>query len=358
MSQLERSEVHESNGFASLAKSASIAIDGWQNNDLFSGKTAIEKQTSKQIQEQGFIDFDDASLQLASIGRFSESQKKKPAEKSKPQSNEPGHGGDGDKEKEKPEAGGEVIIMGGAGGAPPPGGGGGHERFADPNYDPEYGTVDEFVRQHRIDPKAPSKETEKKESPEKELEKKIKESPELKDVLKRLEQTLLSMDLVKDGKISPEKGKEAVDKIRESLRSFTKDINGKNIAFAVVEVNGEQKIVIGISGSNTPGAQVAEKPVLQIKRHGNMPRETDSEFKILDQIVVELKNSQLSKNSHGNIAIFTEQKPCESCDPVISTQVPKVLKDMGLPNINPPGKATWIYENEQERLAANRRKAK
>jgi hypothetical protein len=187
------------------------------------------------------------------------------------------------------------------------------------------------------------------EEPEKPKNTKPEVPPE---VMAALEKELLERDLVVDGKIPPEKGQEAVDLIRERLRPYSSDINGRNIAFAVVEVNGESHIVIGISGDN-PGAPIPENPEFTAKPQGYMDRKVHSEFKIMEQIYKELQGE--SKDSDIRVAVYTEQKPCPSCEPVIKQEFPDKLKDDGFSDVT-VSDPTFTFQNEGERLAHNRPK--
>lgn len=165
----------------------------------------------------------------------------------------------------------------------------------------------------------------------------LKEHPFVKDVLEKV---------AKEGKIRPEDGKKVCDVIAESLRSKCADIDYRNIAFGVLTKNGKQTVFIGISKKEGLPGIVGESlnPVLPTKRAGDIDVRLHSEYKILETV-----RKLLEKEPGGAFALFTEQKPCRSCDLAI-----EAFKGMfnGKPKSKGKvdfGEVTWKYEKKRTR---------
>lgn len=117
------------------------------------------------------------------------------------------------------------------------------------------------------------------------------------------------------GEILPEVGREATQAIRTALKASVPAIDKKNIAVAVLEMNGETELLYGVSGGNVPGAPVPKSPIFKVVNSGAMTRSTDSEYKILEAIAEKLRNNPGSKFS---LSVFSELEPCsQSCKGVI-----------------------------------------
>lgn len=171
------------------------------------------------------------------------------------------------------------------------------------------------------------------------------------EVMAELEKELLEKNLVVDGKIPKEKGQEAADLIRDRLRPYTVDINGRNIALFIVEIQGTQHVIIGISGEDSPGAEMPETTYF-------IGKKSDSEYKILHEIIkslIEGKND--NPNPDVTISGYTEQKPCNSCKKGIEQRAPQAFEDNGFTNVK-INETTWTFNDSAERENYNRSRYK
>lgn len=159
-----------------------------------------------------------------------------------------------------------------------------------------------------------------------------------------LEKELLERELVVDGKIPPEKGQEAADLIRDTLRPYvpTLDINGRNIALFVVKIDGIQSIVIGISGEKSPGAAMPSEIYFT-------DRKADSENKIIHEVMgMLLKRKAEGWNPDVQLTGYTEQKPCKSCTKTLLFEAPKAFEEKGFTNVE-INKTTYSFNDAEER---------
>ncbi|MBX9725180.1 MAG: hypothetical protein K2X81_27500 [Candidatus Obscuribacterales bacterium] len=152
----------------------------------------------------------------------------------------PIEGGKEDDDKSKPD-GGEVIIMGAGGGPPPPDPDGIHHEI-NHNYDPEYGTTDEFARQHLINPgdtnpQAPTGDKEAKDKSESKEEQRPTDAP--------LE---LPPEIEERAKSEPEKLiSERIEELKEQIPKKAQDF-GTTMAAAVAEDSeGKRYVLISTS---------------------------------------------------------------------------------------------------------------
>lgn len=92
------------------------------------------------------------------------------------------------------------------------------------------------------------------------------------------------------------------------------ELEGRNIAIAEAEINGEKQMLTAVSGKESPPGTVGmvEKPIFKTKPSGAIPRDRDTETKILEHIA-----KDLPKDAKGTISIYTEKAPCRSCSGVI-----------------------------------------
>lgn len=163
------------------------------------------------------------------------------------------------------------------------------------------------------------------------------------EVIEALKKELLEMDLIKDGEIPKERGQEAAELIRSRLWAYIEDPNRRNIAFFIVEIDGQQDIAIGISGEQGPGAKVQEERPLE-------GRVGDAENKALNELYQKL----IPSTDNVVIAGYSEQKPCESCNKVLEIRLPKKLHEDGYSF--QIGKTSWTFKNEKERVGYARNK--
>ncbi|WP_228768306.1 deaminase domain-containing protein [Limnohabitans sp. DM1] len=106
---------------------------------------------------------------------------------------------------------------------------------------------------------------------------------------------------------------QAVKDLRAGLPSATK--NSGNVAVAKVDIPGLPSQIAASSQVEIAGNGVVGeggKNFIALKNVGgkSIPRETDSEYKILDNIADKLGNNP---NATGTIRIVTERPACESC---------------------------------------------
>lgn len=102
-------------------------------------------------------------------------------------------------------------------------------------------------------------------------------------------------------------GLQFIKQIREALR-ISKD---RNIAFAETIINNERRLYTAVSGRGTPPpgtVGLPKNPIFKPKNGGTVPRDTDTEVKLLEEIA-----STLNRDSVGRINLYTERKPCFSC---------------------------------------------
>lgn len=143
--------------------------------------------------------------------------------------------------------------------------------------------------------------------------------------------------------IAPQEGFSRTMEVRNELREVCKamkiDIDKKNIAYAEIEISGQRSKIVGVNGSKAPAgtAGIPSKPKFETISDGAMPRDRDSEYKILEHIA-----EKLQPDAAGEIRLFSEQKPCDpSCQYVIKKFQEK------FPGIKI--KTTWAFETKDER---------
>ncbi len=143
--------------------------------------------------------------------------------------------------------------------------------------------------------------------------------------------------------IAPQEGFSQTMEVRNELREVCKamkiDIDKKNIAYAEIEIDGQSSKIVGVNGSKAPAgtAGIPSHPKFETISDGAMPRDRDSEYKILERVAEKLKPDAV-----GEIRLFSEQKPCDpSCQYVIKKFQEKFL---GIKI-----KTTWAFETKDER---------
>lgn len=143
--------------------------------------------------------------------------------------------------------------------------------------------------------------------------------------------------------IAPQEGFSQTMEVRNELREVCKamkiDIDKKNIAYAEIEIAGQTSKIVGVNGSKAPAgtAGIPSNPKFETISDGAMPRDRDSEYKILERVAEKLKPDAV-----GEIRLFSEQKPCDpSCQYVIKKFQEK------FPGIKI--KTTWAFETKDER---------
>lgn len=171
-----------------------------------------------------------------------------------------------------------------------------------------------------------------------ESEKRRRPKPDAPDeVVEELKRELLEMDLIKDGKIPKERGQEAAELIRSRLWAYIEDPNRRNIALFIVEKDGQQGVVFGISGEQGPGAKLQKERPLK----GN---KADAENKAMNEFLLDL--SQTTKTVF--IAGYSEQEPCDSCEQLFTNRVPEKLKERGVSYHI--AETSWTFETAPERI--------
>ena len=119
------------------------------------------------------------------------------------------------------------------------------------------------------------------------------------------------------------------DQFRGKVRQIREDNNltsnrqmSKNVADAIYDINGQTGELPAISGPERDGftdGPIAGNNHFDPLGTGRNPRTKDSEYKILEKIADDhwsddpLERAQVA----GEIRLYTELKPCESCTDVI-----------------------------------------
>lgn len=120
-------------------------------------------------------------------------------------------------------------------------------------------------------------------------------------------------------RITSESGLASADQIRETLRSFC-NVDDTNIAFAIVEIDGQKQTLVAVDGIEpVPGTMPTPETNL-LESNMNLQTNTHAEFKIL-----ELLAQKYEHDGTGHISLFTEQHPCEECNPIINFRFPKAV---------------------------------
>lgn len=90
--------------------------------------------------------------------------------------------------------------------------------------------------------------------------------------------------------------------------------NDRNIAYADVDIAGQEGTLVGVSGEVSPEGTVAmpANPRFDAKPRGFMKNVEHSEKKILESIA-----EKITESTKGTIKLFTERQPCDSCEGVI-----------------------------------------
>ncbi|MCC7085000.1 MAG: hypothetical protein IT427_08335 [Pirellulales bacterium] len=114
------------------------------------------------------------------------------------------------------------------------------------------------------------------------------------------------------GGIPAKEGLELVDSVRRSLHVPTT----RNIALAESVIQGQpRQLLASVSGQASPLGTV-ESPTARLfetlNSRGAAPTVNHTEVKILENVA-----KDLPKNARGTINLFTERKPCDSCQHVI-----------------------------------------
>lgn len=295
---------------------------------------------------------------------------------SDPPGGKPDESGDeGDKE---PPPG---SIVGG--GAPPPGDDETRRRLSDPNYDPDHGTLWEFVRKHTYlpaneSPQAPLEKRDRADGDEEKHREKEKErlqppsglsseiyrrttdgkllSPaevarhlnlntrtdllddltaeDLKKlgleripkertdatVADRLESIVEKTAVIENGRITPESGLKACDHIRETLRTFCSDIDKKNISFVIAEIAGKRQVFVSVNNKDSL-APGTMPPVGADRIFTYDPGAGRPTENHSEAKLLEQLAPHVKPGD--SIALFTEQDPCkDSCAFLINEDFP------------------------------------
>jgi len=111
------------------------------------------------------------------------------------------------------------------------------------------------------------------------------------------------------------KAMKEVESIRQDLGLTSNRARQKNVGFANIEVDGQQTRVIANSGevSKEGTSPKPERRFFKTIKDG-YGRAFDSEVKILEEFAAKYENRG---NIKGNIYLFTERPPCESCTKVV-----------------------------------------
>ncbi|WP_433728549.1 deaminase domain-containing protein [Nocardia sp. CA-129566] len=114
-------------------------------------------------------------------------------------------------------------------------------------------------------------------------------------------------------------GEQAAQNLRDRLGNSGETIkNGKNVAVAEAEINGQfipADRLGAVSGQTSPSGTVGTSgnPVFNpTDEYGVAYRPTDSEYKILEDLATRLK-----PDSKGVVELYTENEPCPACNSVI-----------------------------------------
>jgi hypothetical protein len=140
----------------------------------------------------------------------------------------------------------------------------------------------------------------------------------------------------------------------EDLRSSCKDIEYRNIAVVEIDIPGLPEKMAAIHGKFSPPGTVGKPfhPFFESFPSGFLPRSSDSEYKILDEVAHRLLAQAEAKGIDpkqltGTLLLFSEQKPCaRSCQKVIA----KFRQEF--PEITFP-EPTWAFKTEKLRHEAN-----
>jgi RHS repeat-associated protein len=108
-------------------------------------------------------------------------------------------------------------------------------------------------------------------------------------------------------------------KVVDGLRRSLKIAPDRNIAFAEIAIKGKpNEVAFAVSSQVTPKGTVGvptKRVFNPLPTGGTLPTDNHSEVKLLEDIA---KN--LTKDSKGEIYIFTERYPCQSCTDIITRQ--------------------------------------
>lgn len=135
--------------------------------------------------------------------------------------------------------------------------------------------------------------------------------------------------------------KDNLRKYLHFLMPICKDVNDRNIAFAVLKSeSGEVEILAAMSGEKHLAgmAPFSQESLLPVARNVRSPK-SHSEYKILSELE--------RRGFTGSVALFTEQKPCLSCEPAID-EFKRLTK--GQVKF---GKVEWLHKNADHRRNAN-----
>jgi hypothetical protein len=105
-----------------------------------------------------------------------------------------------------------------------------------------------------------------------------------------------------------------------SIREAKNVKKGQNIGFADFNIEGTVGESIGVSGRKSPSgtAPVPENRFFTTYEVGGYSREFDTEVKILEEIAHKFANQPGTYNNiRGQVNLFSERPPCESCQGVI-----------------------------------------
>ena len=99
--------------------------------------------------------------------------------------------------------------------------------------------------------------------------------------------------------IPPAEGARIAHSIRRSL-----NVNKGNVAIAEVDIEGQRQLLAAISGKKSPPGTVPTptERLFQTQKSGAMPREFDTEVKILEQVA-----KDLLPTAKGRISLYTEK---------------------------------------------------
>ena len=107
--------------------------------------------------------------------------------------------------------------------------------------------------------------------------------------------------------IEAAEGERLTASIRRSLQ-----LEGRNVAIAEANINGERELLTGVSGKASPAGTVPSPSqgnrLFTWRDSGAQTRAFDSEVKILEHL-----GQKMPPDATGTVSLFTERPPCTSC---------------------------------------------
>lgn len=300
----------------------------------------------------------------------------------------------------------EGSIVGG--GAPPPGDDETRRLWSDPNFDPDHGTLWEFVKKHtyvpeKKDPKAPAekhehKDKEEEKQREKEKEKSQPDSGFSSDIYRTADGKLLSpaevarglnlntrTDLLKklttedlqrlgleripkdkvdatvaahlesivektavieNGRVTPESGLKTCELIRKSLETFCPDINTRNLAFLIERHEGKTRAHVSINGRDAivPGTMPVVPDTNTLFNYEDVGRPVNNHSE--PKLLESVAPKISEQKNKTELFMFTEQLPCAPhCKELVQSQFPQHFKEE-----QATLSVTGVYAKESDRL--------